>query len=345
MDLLQMLPSPALVAALVFLSPIAAHAAETDMAGFKTFCTVGKEVRPLSIEKEAELFRHDGKGCLTHMWFGGSFKEYDKTRIRIYVDGEVQPGIDMKLMMGHGIGFADLSDLGRRAPRQHRRGQRPIQHLSHPLWQEHPGDGATGPRRGQKSAVLVDYPRHGKPVRRTWRRAAARQCPLAAAQGRKLHTKPLDEFAMCDVKGDGALYQVTIAGKGAQKPRPDEKDRWKDLSFMEACIRAYIGGAREPMLLSSGLEDYFLGTYYFKDGRYYTPVAGLTHFDKKENEFSAYRFHEDDPVFFKNGLRLTCRCGEVLNGKLLHDPPETDYTTYAWPMSGEPKKPMPNSNS
>ncbi len=326
-----MLPSPALVAALVFLSPIAAHAAETDMAGFKTFCTVGKEVRPLSIEKEAELFRHDGKGCLTHMWFGGSFKEYDKTRIRIYVDGEVQPGIDMKLMMGHGIGFADLS-----APWG-------VARL-----------GNTGGDSGLYNTYRIPF---GKSIRVTGQLApgADRNPPfwwiirgtenlsvelggvrlpdnarLRLHKVENLHTKPLDEFAMCDVKGDGALYQVTIAGKGAHKPRPDEKDRWKDLSFMEACIRAYIGGAREPMLLSSGLEDYFLGTYYFKDGRYYTPVAGLTHFDKKENEFSAYRFHEDDPVFFKNGLRLTCRCGEVLNGKLLHDPPETDYTTYAW---------------
>jgi len=78
------------------------------------------------------------------------------------------------------------------------------------------------------------------------------------------------------------------------------------------------------------LEDYFLGTYYFNKGLYYTPVAGLTHLDKERNEFSAYRFHEDDPVFFHRGLRLTCRCGETLNGKGLWDPPQTQYTTYVW---------------
>jgi hypothetical protein len=41
-------------------------------------------------------------------------------------------------------------------------------------------------------------------------------------------------------------------------------------------MRAYIGGAKDPLMLSSGLEDYFLGTYYFNRGRYATPVAGLT---------------------------------------------------------------------
>ena len=40
-------------------------------------------------------------------------------------------------------------------------------------------------------------------------------------------------------------------------------------------MRAYIDGSKTPLMLSSGLEDYFLGTYYFNRGRYYTPVAGL----------------------------------------------------------------------
>ena len=95
-------------------------------------------------------------------------------------------------------------------------------------------------------------------------------------------------------------------------------------------MRAYIGGAQRPLMLSSGLEDYFLGTYYFNRGRYATPVAGLTHYEPSKNEFSAYRFHEDDPIFFRDGLRLTCRCGEELNGQMMFDCPPTNYTTYVW---------------
>ena len=59
-------------------------------------------------------------------------------------------------------------------------------------------------------------------------------------------------------------------------------------------------------------------------------MAGLTHFDPAARRFSAYRFHEDDPVFFRNGLRLTCRCGEEIGEKVFHDPPETRFTTYTW---------------
>jgi hypothetical protein len=96
-------------------------------------------------------------------------------------------------------------------------------------------------------------------------------------------------------------------------------------------MRAYLNNEEQPEMLSSGLEDYFLGSGYFhQDQLYFGAVAGLTHLDKANNAFSAYRFHDDDPVFFQSGLRLTCRCGEELNGAMLHDPPPTLYTTYTW---------------
>jgi hypothetical protein len=56
---------------------------------------------------ETELFHYSGHGYLNHMWFGGDFKNYGLTRIRVYVDNEKQASIDMELMMGHGIGFQD----------------------------------------------------------------------------------------------------------------------------------------------------------------------------------------------------------------------------------------------
>ena len=60
------------------------HAKDNPAKNLKTFGTMGKEVRPLSKSKEAELFSHTGKGCLTHMWFGGAFKDHEYTEIKIY---------------------------------------------------------------------------------------------------------------------------------------------------------------------------------------------------------------------------------------------------------------------
>ncbi|MGA2497156.1 MAG: DUF2961 domain-containing protein [Tepidisphaeraceae bacterium] len=80
---------------------------------------------------------------------------------------------------------------------------------------------------------------------------------------------------------------------------------------------------------SPGIEDYFPGSGYFhQDQRYCGPVAGLTHIDKNASAFSACRLHDADFVFCQTGLKLTCRNGEELNGKKLHDPPDTRFTTH-----------------
>ena len=80
----------------------------------------------------------------------------------------------------------------------------------------------------------------------------------------------------------------------------------------------------------SGRSSDLYCTYCFNHGRYANALAGLTHLDTKNRTFSAYRFHDEDPVFCQKGLRLTCCYGETVNGEKLHDPPETQHTTYRW---------------
>jgi len=64
--------------------------------------------------------------------------------------------------------------------------------------------------------------------------------------------------------------------------------------FLEGCVR--WGNKTDPQqeLLSSGTEDYFLGTYYFNQGIYANGVAGLTVFDRSAHKFSAYRVFDKD---------------------------------------------------
>ncbi len=311
---------------LPLMNPSNLRAGDDMMSGLRTFGTMGKEVRPLSKTKEAVLFQHEGKGCLTHMWFGGAFQAYGETRIRVYVDDEKEASIDMELLLGHGVGFNDAFA---------------------PWGTERLGN--TGGDSGIYNTYRIPF---GRSVRVTaqlaqmadenplfwWIIRGTENLPVELAGVRlpdsarlKLYkledhiAEPLDEFAMCNVQGAGALYQVTMEAKGLRK-----SNHWKDLSYMESCVRAYVNDGKDMMYLSSGLEDYFLGTYYFKKGKYANRLAGVTHLDKDENEFAAYRFHEDDPVFFQNGLRLTNRCGEKLGDKIFHDPPKTRYTTYVW---------------
>ena len=48
------------------------------------------------------------------------------------------------------------------------------------------------------------------------------------------------------------------------------------LSFLEGCFRAYSGKNSALQLLSSGTEDFFLGTFYFESGKFANALAGAT---------------------------------------------------------------------
>jgi hypothetical protein len=284
---------------------------------------MGKGERVLNGDTEAVLFEYTGTGCLTHFWFGGNFRGVEDTRIRYYVDGESVPAIDMALYLGHGIGFHE---------------------------QQAPWATKYIGKIGKKNGIFNNYQiPFSKSIRVTAQRAAGAEdnpqiwwiirgvknrrvilggvelpatAKLQLVRREDYTAEPLEEFDLCRVGGPGALYQVTIAAQG------------DSLTYLEACLRAYMG-ADKPLMLSSGLEDYFLGTYYFDTGQYYSDIAGLTHFDRETKRFSAYRFHDQDPIFFQTGLRLTCRCGETEHGregetKAYLDPTKTRYTTYAW---------------
>lgn len=302
----------------------------TEPINLRPIGNMGKSQKVLKGGREAVLFEHQGKGCLTHFWFGGNFKGVEKTRIRYYVDGEETPSIDMELYMGHGIGFHD----------------------NHAPWAtKHVG------KIGKQNGIYNNYRiPFAKSIRVTAQRSpdadddpavwwiirgvenyrvniAGVELPenarLKLIRLEDHVAQSLEEFNLCDVSGKGALFQVTIAAQSL-----DEKPN--RINYLEACMRAYTGGSKKPVMLSSGLEDYFLGTYYFDTGRYHADISGLTHFNKKTNSFSAYRFHDDDPIFFTDGFRLTCRNSETVHGELdsggfaYGEPSKVRYTTYVW---------------
>lgn len=294
---------------------------EVSANDLATFGTAGKEGK-LYPDREVDLFLHNGAGCMTHMWFGGDWPGYDQTRIRVYVDGEPTPSIDMELFLGHGIGWSDPA-----APWGTER------------------LGKTGQPSGLYNTYRIPF---GKSIRITGQlgsRIAKPQTfwwifrgienlpvylghirlPTNARLRLQVHNDvalaPLQMVDIARSSGHGALYQVTLAVAS------------QDLDFLEAMMRAYIDGASEPLLLSSGTEDYFLGTYYFNRGLYHFPLAGLTHKVKAGHgisHFSAYRFHEEDPVMFQKGFRLAWRNGEEHDGKPYAPPHKSQVTSYVW---------------
>lgn len=294
--------------------------------GLCTFTSTGKEEQPFLKATEAQLAWHTGVGYLDHMWFGGAFKDYKRLRIRVYADGETVPSIDMELGLGVGVGFQDPA-----APW----GNRFV--------------GVTGEPSGIYFNHRIPYSRSirvtaelppGVPrdtflwwIIRGLENGQLQVCgfPLPQTARLKLHkvidreVQPLEEFDLAKVAGAGLLFQVTMAAQSS------------NFEFLEGQMRAHFGPKTrrdtKPQFLSSGLEDYFLGTYYFNRGLYHLPQAGLTHKDEATSSFSAYRYHDEDPVVFRDGFRLTCRCGERRGEKTFGTtghPQPTKYTTYSW---------------
>ena len=295
---------------------------EPSPAEVSTFTHVGKEEKPFIANAEAQLALHEGAGYLDHMWFGGDFKNFKTLRIRVYVDRELAPSIDMELGLGIGVGFQD---------------------------QTAPWGTAHAGITGSPSGIYCNYRiPFSKKVRVTaelpagvprdtvfwWIIRGLQNYPLEVCgfhlpvQSRlRLHklenfqAEPLEEFDLARIAGRGLVFQVTMAAKSGS------------LEFMEGQMRAYFGAASDPQYLSSGLEDYFLGTYYFNRGMYHLPEAGLTHKDENDNSFSAYRYHDQDPIVFSHGLRLSCRCGERRGDRTFGptgNSQPTTYTTYTW---------------
>lgn len=302
---------------------VAAQAASRSLPetseSIRTINIAGKEETPFLKRGEAELGSYAGKGFLNHMWFGGDYPDYRRTRLRIYVDGEVAPSIDLELGLGVGVGFDDpAAPWGTRwggvtgAPSGVFLNHRIPFSRSIRITAEAPKSAPADVPfwwiiRGLKNQAL-EVP--GLPLG-----AHAR---LSLYKVENLRVEPFQFFDLFKSNRAGAVFQVTIAAKST------------NLQFLEAQMRAYIDNSTEPDYLSSGLEDYFLGTYYFNRGIYHLPQAGLTHKDEVQGEFSAYRYHDLDPLVFSRGMRLVCRCGEMRGQKRFGNPQPTTYTTYAW---------------
>jgi hypothetical protein len=303
-------------------SPAAEPPRPADALPMELFGTMGKEAR-LVPGKELTLLEQPGGGTLTHMWFGGSWPGFSDTRVRVYVDGEEKPGIDMALFLGHGVGWGDEAapwGTARVGKTGHPSGVYNTYRIPFGKGVKVTAELAPGVRDPQTFWFIVrgltNYPVRLGDITLP---SAAR---LRLHRRENLRLKPLEEAEVLDAKGKGLLYAVTFAAESG------------NYNYLEACLRAFPNGRKEPIFLSSGTEDYFLGTYYFNAGQYHLPVAGATHLDPdkagSQFRFSAYRFHEDDPIPFQRGLRLVWRNGEELGGHKFGDPKPTTLTSYVW---------------
>lgn len=94
-------------------------------------------------------------------------------------------------------------------------------------------------------------------------------------------------------------------------------------------MRGWTPAGAPRFRLSSGTEDYFLGTFYFNKGQYFLPQAGVSSLCPPTNpgnpesidcsprpdnstKFAAYRLHiGDDPLLFERGAAQSWRNSDL----------------------------------
>ena len=91
-----------------------------------------------------------------------------------------------------------------------------------------------------------------------------------------------------------------------------------------------------PRLHGTGTEDYFLAAWGLP-GMYSMPYHGVTCGTDSWNsagQWSMYRFHVEDPVYFRESIRVTIEHGHANNQS-------NDYSSVAYWYQAEPHKPFP----
>eukprot|EP01064_Diplonema_japonicum_P020459 TRINITY_DN2991_c1_g2_i1.p1 TRINITY_DN2991_c1_g2~~TRINITY_DN2991_c1_g2_i1.p1 ORF type:complete len:432 (+),score=92.86 TRINITY_DN2991_c1_g2_i1:74-1369(+) len=291
--------------------------------------------------RETNAFFHrvppGSTGVITHLWTTCVKECVDALTIRIYIDGEATPSIDMSPLMAAGVGFND----------------------SHAPWgTKWMGLGAGNGGNGQawfnnfripftKSIRVTLHHQSGAPfggfyfiVR------GARDMPIQVGgytlpktaklllQKFEGELQPLEWLAVTDVKsGSGIHFASTIAVAS------------NDLNFLEGCYHSFspYNESFPGVLLSTGTEDYFDSGWYFNAGTFRFPVSGNTHLVSGNGKvtWSAYRMHDQDPLFFNDGLRVLWRNGDVLDptmktkcytqkGITVGNPTVSTVVSYAW---------------
>ena len=77
------------------------------------------------------------------------------------------------------------------------------------------------------------------------------------------------------------------------------------LSFLEAPEYVYIDDDWEsPRIVGTGLEDYFLGGWYFREGTFIGPYHGVPVKDALNASVAMYRVHEADAIHFRRRLKF-----------------------------------------
>ncbi|MFO1477755.1 MAG: glycoside hydrolase family 172 protein [Verrucomicrobiota bacterium] len=105
-----------------------------------------------------------------------------------------------------------------------------------------------------------------------------------------------DAVQIAELKGRGHYAGCLLYMQGEER---------NYLSFLEAPEYVYIDGDKDtPRITGTGLEDYFLGGWYFREGPFIGPCHGVPVKDTLNSCVAMYRVHQSDAIHFRENFRF-----------------------------------------
>ena len=116
------------------------------------------------------------------------------------------------------------------------------------------------------------------------------------AQFRTAKNCGTDPINILEARGKGHFVGCVLSAQGYER---------NYLSFLEAPEYIYVDDDWEtPRIVGTGLEDYFLGGWYFREGEFAGELHGVPSKDTLNSSITMYRSHDEDAIRFKNRIRF-----------------------------------------
>lgn len=303
----------------------------------------------------AELGAIEGPGCVKHWWvttmtLPNDPDELVKSVLRMYWDGESHPSVEVPLGDFFGLGFGRRRNFSS-LPLQ----MSPEDGKSMNCWFPMPFDAGarfTLENQGTSAVVFyyyVDYeayaalePGLGR-FHAQWRRTNP-TAGLAREKGWTRKDYRLDErrpagaglgfgapwsepnltgernYTILDVRGRGQYVGCVLNVDVFERQVNDWYGEGDDMIFVD-------GDAWPPRLHGTGTEDYF-NTAFCPTQEFSAPYHGLTLYSGTPDwpwggKNSMYRFHVEDPIRFRESIRVTIETGHA--NALANDCSSTAY--------------------
>jgi hypothetical protein len=329
----------------------------------------------LPCQREVTIFHRncswDEAPCaMHHFWSGGTFPGYPQTRVRYYVDGEHDsPSVSIPIGLGHGLGPSTWDDngpwsaghlFGRSGVGLHAGGSSAGSGLFNTF--NVPFNASINitislgcAAGGAEYFWVIVRGRTKASIQLPGGFTLPPQARLATFESAVSQLPPYGFVPFFNASSIGAAAgsapeAPSLRGGTVLSTTLAVQSPSKNFAFLEGCVRATEQQPSPPATsnhsrdvdddggawkLSSGTEDYFLGTFYFDRGQYMNPLAGVTSLCPQPQDgrvqpaqygcvpepdgtvtFSAYRVHAgaDALMFEGDGLSVTWRNGEPGHG-------------------------------